>query len=173
MTVLQDTIKGSQNLYLHTEWLAEMYPRHELEVKGKAWAECLGILNSITKTLKTDTTPAKKSSPKVPWNLADGYKLFGWMFCYTLISGATRLFVLYFWYPMLLKLLFYILHTELNMLSDKIANIMALHPSVVAERVFELDFSKWQRIYVYLFVLPLIQRTNKLFCVSHIISIQF
>ncbi|XP_012676081.2 uncharacterized protein si:zfos-905g2.1 isoform X1 [Clupea harengus] len=48
------------------EWLAEMYPRHELEVKGKAWAECLGILNSITKTLKTDTTPAKKSSPKVP-----------------------------------------------------------------------------------------------------------
>ncbi|XP_041912021.1 uncharacterized protein si:zfos-905g2.1 isoform X2 [Alosa sapidissima] len=48
------------------EWLAEMYPRHELEVKGKAWAECLGVLNSITKKLKTDTTPTKTASFELP-----------------------------------------------------------------------------------------------------------
>ncbi|KAL2089511.1 hypothetical protein ACEWY4_014199 [Coilia grayii] len=48
------------------EWLAEMYPRHELEVKGKAWAECLGVLNTITKKLKMETTPTKNSPPKVP-----------------------------------------------------------------------------------------------------------
>ncbi|XP_062412675.1 uncharacterized protein si:zfos-905g2.1 isoform X2 [Sardina pilchardus] len=47
------------------EWLAEMYPRHELEVKGKAWAECLGVLNSIIKKLKTDTTPTKTASLEV------------------------------------------------------------------------------------------------------------
>ncbi|KAG9269345.1 hypothetical protein AMEX_G16369 [Astyanax mexicanus] len=34
------------------EWLAEMYPQHDMRVRGVAWAECLGVINSITKDLR-------------------------------------------------------------------------------------------------------------------------
>ncbi|XP_028818672.1 uncharacterized protein LOC114769645 [Denticeps clupeoides] len=36
------------------EWLAEMYPSYDVEVRGKTWAECLGVLNNIIKTLRYD-----------------------------------------------------------------------------------------------------------------------
>ncbi|XP_061081842.1 uncharacterized protein si:zfos-905g2.1 isoform X2 [Conger conger] len=35
------------------EWLAEMFPKHDLDVRGVDWATCLGVISSVTKMLRT------------------------------------------------------------------------------------------------------------------------
>lgn len=39
-------------LYVHSEFLAEMYPQFDVGVRGVTWAQCLGVINNITKNLK-------------------------------------------------------------------------------------------------------------------------
>lgn len=39
-------------LYVHSEFLAEMYPQFDIGVRGVTWAQCLGVINNITKDLK-------------------------------------------------------------------------------------------------------------------------
>lgn len=39
-------------LYVHSEFLAEMYPQFDVGVRGVTWAQCLGVINNINKDLK-------------------------------------------------------------------------------------------------------------------------
>lgn len=55
--ITSDPLRGIQQLEPNKlealrEWLAEMYPQHDMSVRGVAWAQCLGVLNSITKDLR-------------------------------------------------------------------------------------------------------------------------
>lgn len=54
--ITSDPLRGIQlldpnKLEALREWLAEMYPQHDMRVRGVAWAQCLGVINSITKDL--------------------------------------------------------------------------------------------------------------------------
>ncbi|KAG7467206.1 hypothetical protein MATL_G00150910 [Megalops atlanticus] len=35
------------------EWLAEMFPRHDLSLRGADWADCLGVINNVIKGLRS------------------------------------------------------------------------------------------------------------------------
>ncbi|XP_051961402.1 uncharacterized protein si:zfos-905g2.1 [Xyrauchen texanus] len=55
--VTGNPIKGIQQLDPNIiealrEFLAEMYPQYDVSVRGVTWAQCLGVINNITKNLK-------------------------------------------------------------------------------------------------------------------------
>ncbi|XP_072552335.1 uncharacterized protein [Salminus brasiliensis] len=54
--ITSDPLRGIQQLDPNKlealrEWLAEMFPQQDMSVRGLAWAQCLGVINSITKDL--------------------------------------------------------------------------------------------------------------------------